>query len=141
MITSRSRAALFLIEKLIVILVFALCASACISIFVEAYIISSEVKAQNQALIVAKNGAERFKAYNDPQEVARSLGGEYWSGSDKAIVVYYNENWRLTFEHLAKYVMSLRLIDGEPSYIRILTIETIEREEILSFTVSSRTQH
>ena len=136
--TGRSRAALFLIEKLIVIAVFALCAAACASIFVESFIMSNEAKDLNNALIVAKNGAERFKAYDDLEEVARSLGGDYLSAWDKSVVVFYDENWRVTMEHLAAYAMTLRPVDGEPSFIRLLTVETVDRKEILSFTVSAR---
>ena len=91
--TGRSRASLLLIEKLIVIAVFALCAAACASIFVESYITSNEAKDLNYALIAAKNGAERFKAYEDPQEVAKSLGGDYWFFTeDDAIIVFYNKD-------------------------------------------------
>jgi len=137
--TGRSRAALFLIEKLIVIAVFALCAAACASIFVEAYITANAAKDMNQALVVAKNGAELFKAYGDPYETAGLLGGEYWIlDKDEAIVVFYDKNWRITPEHDAEYVMSLRLIDGEPEYIRKLTVESVARDEILSFTVAAR---
>jgi len=136
--TGKSRASLFLIEKLIVIAVFAICASACAGIFVESYIMSNNAKDLNNALIAAKNGAERFKAYGDLKEVDKpfSLGHEI--ASDGTITVYYDEQWRRTFGHLASYSVNLYLIDGEPDYIRKLTVETIEREEILSFTVSAR---
>jgi len=136
--TGRSRTALFLIEKLIVIAVFAICASACVSIFVDSYISSNEAKNLNHALVAAKNGAERFKAYDDLEGMASSLGGEYRNAGDKSVVVFYDENWRVTLEPGAAYEMSLRLIDGEPNFIRKLTVETVDREEILSFTVSSR---
>ena len=135
--TGRSGAALSLIEKLIVITVFALCASACAGIFVESYIMSGEVRDMNNALIAAKNGAERFKAYSDPEEVAVSLGGDYRQAYDDTIEIFYDKQWRPTYEHLAAYTMTLRPIEGEPDHIRRLTIETVDREEILSFTVSS----
>ena len=134
----RSRASLFLIEKLIVITVFAICAAACASIFAESYIMSSDTKDLTNALIAAKNGAERFKAYGDLKEVDKpfSLGHEI--ASDGTITVYYDEQWRRTFVHLASYSVNLYHIDGEPDFIRKLTVETSGRDEILTFTVSAR---
>ena len=136
--TGRSRAALSLIEKLIVIAVFALCASACASIFVESYILSGEARDMNHALVVAKNGAERFKAYGDPRDTAESLGGRVDGAGGGAVVVYYDEGWRAGGEDGASYVMRLSGIDGEPQFIRKLTVEKATGEEIVSFTVAAR---
>jgi len=136
--TGRSRAALSLIEKLIVIVVFALCASACAGIFVESYIMSGDARDLNHALVAAKNGAERYKAYGDPHETAESLGGSVSGAAGDPIVVYYDEGWRVSGEDGASYVMRLRRIDGEPLFIRELSVGKVTGEEILSFTVAAR---
>lgn len=134
----RSRATLFLIEKLIVITVFALCAAACVQIFAESFIMANDSKNMNNALVAAKNGAERFKAFEDLSETAAALGGGlvYVAGRESA-VVYYDEDWQESSESGAAFVMRLELIAGEPPYICQLSVETIGREEILSFTVAA----
>jgi len=136
--TGRSRAALSLIEKLIVIVVFALCASACASIFVESYITSGDARDLNHALVAAKNGAERYKAYGDPYATAQSLGGRVSGADGDCVVVYYDDGWRVSGEDGASYVMSLRSVDGEPQFIRELSVGKVTGEEILSFTVAAR---
>ena len=139
--SGRSRAALFLIEKLIVIAVFALCASAYAGIFVESYITSSDARNLNHALVAAKNGAERYKAFGDVRVAAQSLGGLVSGAGEEDVIVYYNEDWQVSGEDGAAFVMSIRRVDGEPQFLRELSIEKvagIAGEEILSFTVSAR---
>jgi len=134
----RSRATLFLIEKLIVITVFALCAAACVQIFAESFITANDSRNMKNALVAAKNGAERFKAFEDLLETAAALGGGLVdiSGCESA-VVYYDEDWQESSESGAAYVMRLERVEGEPPYICHLSVETIDREEILSFTVAA----
>jgi len=136
--TGRSRAALFLIEKLIVIAVFALCASACAGIFVEAFITSGDARDLNHALVAAKNGAERYKAYGDAQRTAQSLGGRVYGAYGENVAVYYDDNWRVSGEDGAAFVMSLRSIDGEPQFIRELSVDKVTGEEIISFTIAAK---
>ena len=132
----RTRASLFLMEQLIVITVFAVCASVCAWIFAEAFFVSKDANDLNYALIAAKNGAETFKAYGTAKETAEALGGVY--GSDGSAVVYYDKNWRVSTESEAAYV--LRLIGAEDttfSFLYELSVETVTGEEIIAFTVAA----
>jgi len=134
----KSRATLFLIEKLIVITVFALCAAACVEIFTEAFIAADDTRNMNNALIAAKNGAERYKANSDLLETAQALGGRHNNAGCESVEVYYDKDWLASSESDAAFVMRLSRVDGEPLYICRLSVERIDGEEILSFTAAAK---
>ena len=109
----RSRSALFLIEQLIVIAVFAVCAAICTQLFVDAYITSNNARDMNYALLTAKNGAEAYKAFGgNPENVAVALGGAQYGPDGSDVIVYYNRDW-LNCEHReAEYALRLSCADG-----------------------------
>ncbi|MCL2425906.1 MAG: hypothetical protein FWD05_06170 [Oscillospiraceae bacterium] len=97
----RSKSTLFLIEQLIVVAVFAICATACISIMVAAYFNANESRSISDALLKAESAAEVFKATaGNPNAVADILGGVSndayaFPTSDYALVtVYYDSTWQ-----------------------------------------------
>jgi Tfp pilus assembly protein PilE len=53
---------LFLMEQLIVILVFAICAAVCMRLFVTSYIMVDETSDLNSALLAVESAAETYKA-------------------------------------------------------------------------------
>jgi len=97
----RSKSTLFLIEQLIVVAVFALCAVACVSIMVAAYLNANDSHSLSHALLKAESGAEVFKATGgDAYAIADMLGGDVdfvWdSGSDYTVVtVHYDSQWQV----------------------------------------------
>ena len=147
----RSRSTLFLIEQLIVITVFAVCASVCVNIFISSFLMANESRGINHALIAAKNGAECYKVYGDPGKTAAFLNGrEHASGVSHA-VVYYDAGWRVCDEAKAAYMMRLRSVPANESLTHVgymqenakhpllceLSVEKITGEELISFTVST----
>jgi len=135
---SKSRTTLFLIEKLIVIVVFALCAAACVEIFTEAFLMASDSRNMNYALVAAKNGAERLKANGDMSGTAEALGGRHNDSGLESVIVYYDGDWQASSEAGAAFVMRLSRIEGEPPHLCRLSVEKIGGEEILSFTAAAR---
>lgn len=73
----RSKTSLFLIELLVMVLVFALCAALCIQIFVRAEEISLETERRDDALILARNAAELLRSGRSAEETAQTLSGDY----------------------------------------------------------------
>ena len=100
----RSRSTLFLMEQLVVILVLAVCASACVSIFVDSYFIARDARDLKTAVLTAENGAECYKAAGgDIQKTAvfLSAGGAEPNG----LTVFYNSEWSLCGADDAMYSM------------------------------------
>jgi hypothetical protein len=141
----RSRSTLFLIEQLIVIAVFAICAAACIRILTTAYFYASDSVATGNALLVAENGAEAFKAFDgDIVGFSRVLGGtvEVETANSATIVVYYDKEWRKCGEADARFVLQLTIdtSDGQDGIITMgeVSIEKITGESLVAFPVAVR---
>jgi len=144
--TQRSRSTLFLIEQLVVIAVFAICAVACISILTASYFNARDTSSTGHAIPMAESGAEIFKATGgDYAQSAYLLGGIMQMGDPGTVVitVYYDEHWKVSIEAHANYVLYLvidsprnpedyALVTGE------LTLERITGEELISFPVAAR---
>jgi len=140
---SHSRSTLFLIEQLIVIAVFALCAAACVKILTSAYFMAGDSRDASNAGIVAESCAESFKAAGgDMAKVAGLLGGSaYQADGAPAVTVYYDKQWKVCGEDLAYY--SLRMIkanpDGQSALLTTgdLSVEKMTGEVILAFSVTA----
>lgn len=133
------KSTLFLIEQLIAILVFAICATICVSIFAASFVESNKIGDMNNSLIIAKNGAECYKAASGNVEKAASLlGGIY---KDNEIRVYYDEKRQLCEEYSAVYV--LRIMSRNPEETQLLcfgdlSVEENQGEELIAFSVAAR---
>lgn len=140
---SRSRATLFLIEQLIVVAIFAICAAGCVGTLVSAYISARDSRDITNALLVAENGAESFKATGgEAGVVADILGGVLVNESGSlTAVVYYNDQWRRCTENDAFYSMRIaaespasRAANDDNVY-STLTVEKLTGEVIVTFPV------
>lgn len=136
----RSRSTLFLLEQLIVILIFAICAAACVKIFVASFVIVNNASDMNNALMIAESGAECYKATTgNASKVATVLGGVA-DGFDNA-AVFYNDEWQTCTEADAAYELRLTALnrDDTPTSMKLceLYVGNINGEEIISFTVAT----
>lgn len=137
----RSRSALFLMEQLIAIIVFAICAAVCVSIFADSYIMARDSADMSGALLMAESGAECFKAARgNAGQVAGILGGRVVAGG--SVVVCYDEKWKACAEYEAVFRMKLDRIrpEGTPAslIVGIVSVEKSAGEEIISLTVAGR---
>ena len=71
----KSKATLFLMEQLVMVLVFALAAALCLGIFSRGAEISKQTAFRDEAVVLARNAAELLKQTGDPQQVRQQLGG------------------------------------------------------------------
>lgn len=73
----KNKTSLMLMEQLMMVLVFALAAALCLTVFVEADRISRETQQRDQAILIAQNGAQVLKSCaGDPNEAAQILEGQ-----------------------------------------------------------------
>jgi len=148
--TQRSKSTLFLIEQLIVIAVFAICAAACISILVAAYFYTTDSKTLSQATIKAESGAEAFKVTgSDFASAADILGGStttvgLGTSGVSVIAVYYDNNWQVSNNNFnASYVMNLIIesAEGDADISLIsgrVVVSSTAGDEIISLNVAMR---
>jgi len=144
--THRSKSTLFLIEQLIVIAVFAVCAAACIRILTAAYFTANDSQATSHAVLRAESAAEVFKAVDgDLAAVARIMGADSASGGHQSdfIVIYYDSSWQLSDESTASYVLNLRSYppqspDDFSLVTGVLTVSKTTDEVLVAFPVATR---
>jgi len=140
----RSRSTLFLIEQLIVIAVFAICAATCARILTTAYFNARDSKDLSNAILAAENGAEVFKATGGvPGRVAQMLGGvTAMVDGAPAAIIYYDKQWTVCGEDDAFYRLLLVVGGPESGLPQLLsgdlTVEKLTGEEILAFPVMVR---
>jgi type II secretory pathway pseudopilin PulG len=148
--TQRSKSTLFLIEQLIVIAVFAICAAACISILTASFFYATDAQAAGNAILKAETAAELYKATGgDVHMIAGFLGGVVESGGDAHpgtiyAAIYYNQAWQISNEATASFV--LRIKSAGTSYalhgIRLesggITVEKITGEKFVDFPIAAR---
>ena len=153
--THRSKSTLFLIEQLIVIAVFAICAVACVSILTAAYLDANESRDVSQALLKAESGAEVFKAAGGDLIAAGDIiGGPGAAGYNafrltsepSELTVFYSKDWQLCEPGDASFLLKLVVgnnninsgTNGPVFVTGSLTVERITGEELVSFPVAAR---
>jgi len=138
---ARSRHALFLIEQLIVIAIFAVCAAVCVNLFVHSFLTARDNSERNYAMTVASSSAEAFRAVGrNPQLLADLLQGEYTGGN---VYVFYSSGWQKTDEANAAFTVTMRFSTGDfgvsLAHICVSVVDYSGRDnsEILSLTVAT----
>lgn len=133
------KSSLFLMEQLIAILVFAICAAVCVRVFAASFAMSNEGRDMNNALIIAKNGAECYKSVSgDGENMAHVLSGVY---TDNEVRVYYDEKRQPCGEDSAAYILSITGQNKEEAgtlHFGELSVEKSNGEEIIAFEVAAR---
>ena len=142
--SSRSRSTLFLMEQLIVVATFAVCAAACIKILTASYFMATETRDTSNAIRAAESSAECYKAVSgDIEMTARIMGGVAVNiDGSAAAVIYFDKDWRVSGEQDAAYL--LRITDDGPAAgpaalsSGSLSVEKLNGGEILAFPVAAR---
>ena len=133
---SKSRSTLFLIEQLVAVAVFAVCAAVCVSIFIHAYLMANEARDIGNGLKVAKNASEAFKAFADVHETAGFIRGY----DDGTYVVYFDRDWRVSHRSDAAYVLRLSPDYDQSSQgisVGNLSVERISGEVVVAFAIAA----
>lgn len=144
-----SRSTLFLMEQLVVILIFAICAAACVKIFVESYLMERRALDVSNALLSAQSAAECFKASaGDAEKAAALLGGNSArDAKNNAVSVFYDGAWDVENWSQSKLPLEpafiLRIIPkdgGHPSlaYADVTVSTYADDEELVTLTVAAR---
>jgi len=143
---TRSKSTLFLIEQLIVIAVFAICAVACISILTSAFFFAMDSGDTSRALIQAESSAEIFKATGgNLQSVAELMGGDigYDDSNRPKLTVFFDRQWQVVSqEQSGGFVLN---IVGEPELSQSLSLGELSvsrtaGDSLVSFPLAARAQ-
>ena len=136
--SSRSKSTLFLMEQIVVIAVFAICAAVCVKILVVSYIMTVDAVDTRNALLAAESAAESHKAFaGDVERIADILSGS--SGGD-TVRVFYDSYWQPGGEYGAYFVLYLvRRNAAQPVIFADITVSrTLDDNELISLTAAAR---
>ena len=138
----RSKAALFLMEQIVVIAVFAICATACVYILAISYLLTADSVDKRNALLVAENMAVSHKAFRgDLNQIAKIIYGHdtdfFYQGD---LRIYYCSNWQPADWNSADFVLHLEHTAAESSVMLadITVSKILTGDELVSLTVGTR---
>lgn len=136
---SRSKSSLFLMELIIVLMFFSLCAATCMQIFANAKVKTDYSRDLTNAAFAAEAVAEVYKAVDgDLEATASKCDGE--AVSDGVMKIYYDKDWNPTAQDGAVYVMTVtetETDDIEKAFIEVDDMEGENLFEIVSTVLAS----
>lgn len=123
-----SKSGLFLMELILVILLFAISAVICLQMFTYASLTAQKAEDLSDATLAARSGAECYQATTgDLVQVASILGGTV---AGDTLTVGYDDQWQSVSEN-SKYEMTLTT---EGLRAEIVVIERGEIDPIYTLT-------
>ena len=140
----RSKATLFLMEQLVVIAVFAICAAVCVYILAISYLMTVDSVDTRNALLVAESAAESHKAFGgDLNQIAGIMyGHDALTDSlfQDGLRIYYCSDWQLVNRDLADFVLHLEHTAVESSVLLadITVSRLLTGDELVRLTVGVR---
>ena len=101
------KATLFLMELVIVIFFFSICAAICVNMFGSAQQMADDSDNLSRAVVEARSAASCYKAADgDLEKTARLLDGVQL---DESVAVYFDEMWNKTADsETAQFVVQLK---------------------------------
>ena len=119
----RSKTPLFLMEQVVMALVFALAAALCLRAFVYADALSARNTARDQAVLQAESAAEVLKhCRGDLEQAAGLLGG---TKDDTGILLEFSEDWKTAAVSPA-FLLKVRLEESGQPYLGQAQVEVTD---------------
>lgn len=124
-----AKSSLMLMELIVVILFFALCAAICMQVFASARLRSRDARALSGAALAAESAAECVKASRgDLTRVQALLGGDF---EGETLIIGYDEQWQQTARNQAPFLLE---IEPEGSGARITAARPGDGDALFSLT-------
>lgn len=111
----KNRTTLLLMEQIIMVLIFALCAALCLKVFSYSDSVSLKTKASSEAALVLQTTAEKIKMDN---------------GTDNKII-YYDVNWNETDEDSKVYQVEIKVLESEIKYLGKANLQASDKNGVL----------
>jgi len=129
----RSKTALPLIEKLVMLLVFALSAALCLRLFLWSDQTAKTNAARDQAVLHAQNAAELLKYYKGNFPLAAEHMGS-WDGENW--VIFYDQHWQ-EIQNGGSYCLLIHTTEDTTPLLGSATaqVTTTEGEELFSIPI------
>jgi len=134
----KSKSTLFLIEQIVVIAVFAICAAVCVRIIVSAYMMTSDAVDTRNALTIAESAADGFKAFDGDAALVFAVLSD--RGANTHIIGSYSHNSIIIA--CDRFSLEITIRDGQAHgvlFADIVVSGVRSGEELVTLTVATRT--
>lgn len=130
-----SKSTLFLMELVVVLLFFSLCAAICVSVFGSAQQMARDSHNLSDSVVAARNAASCYKsADGDIQQAVTMLDGQW---DDQNGIVYYDKQWQpVSQKDSISYYVQLKLL-AQAGEAEISVYEMEEDAPIFTLPVKS----
>lgn len=130
-----SKASLFLMELMVVILFFSISSAVCIQLFVKSHMITNTAQAQSNANMIAQNTSECFLSTDGSMGQTLPYLNEH-NDSQNNISTYYNADWNICKTEEAMYMEVLTFTSDEHyNYMAINISDILNEENLYNFTL------
>ncbi len=124
---------LFMIELLIAVGIFALCAAVCLGLFAKAETVSQYCADQDRAVEAARSAAAVFRLCGWGDDLPELSGGSEENGS---LTIHYDEDWRPA-EGESAYSLTLTPVPETPCPEAELRVIRRDGTELLCWRVAA----
>lgn len=120
--SSRSKSGLFLMELIIVVVFFAICAAICMKVFAQAKKYNDTGYQLNNATVLCQNCAECFRAYDGNVIKTADKLGAAESSAEKAVFYYGSDFKSVSSVKKAYYSMTLTRTLANGTYTAVINV-------------------
>lgn len=132
---SRSKSSLFLMELIIVIMFFSLCAAICMRVFANAKVKTDSAREITNASLVAQTAAEYYKEFDGDLNLLGEKFGLEFKDSVNSFEVNYDEEWN-TCRSDGEYIMTVTKQDEEHIDRALISIKSDDGEDLFSLVTA-----
>ena len=134
---NKSKTSLFLMELIIAILFFSICAALCMQLFVQAHILGQKTKELNHAVAISQGFAETMRGTDGSIEAILEYYPNAVSDNESFFEVYYDDDFAPCEYSEAKYVGDVTLSpNGAIQNMDIVIVRIDSYEEIYSLNAT-----
>ncbi len=130
MIKQSSKTNLFLIELMLMIVIFSLCSAVCVRIFVNAHLMSQYSNNLSNAALKAQSAASCYKAaHGDLSETAKLISGGY----DNMVTKHYDSKWQESNADNAAFLLTIIKSGGKGT----INVQKVNGDKIFDIDVKA----
>lgn len=123
-----SKSTLFLMELVLVVFFFSICAAICVNVFGSGQMMAKNSYHLSNAVMAARSAASCYKAADDDlQQTAALLEGQQ---DGTQCVVYYDHQWQQVAQPVQKGFL-LQLAEPEQSGEAVITVREQKNEAVI----------
>ncbi|WP_252198408.1 hypothetical protein [Clostridium sp. MCC353] len=133
---------MFMMEMIMVVFFFILCASTCILVFVKANNMSRQAKDLNQSVLAAESIAEVWKAEGE-EGLTETLGAQAHTGAgERQYGMFWDRDWNPLSEKAgAAYLADITVSDRDRmSYAEVVISRTEDNRVVFSLETQKYSQ-